>query len=249
MSLSLRLALLTQVVAAFNAGHFKGSRTTSLATNGTEDSLVYSGVTNAVGMFDLRAPTQAAASAGKAPANGAKSGQPVGVQVDEKLMEQLEKDLSPACSKRYVAMMKGEGPEMHTFNQHAPKDTKGKQCEQELKGNECKTLARMSESQQVPDGRKMTAKTKVEGISCLPKECTEQKDLAVLATFMHRQTKEIFPDERIKVALHVDCSASGGAIVDATGGVAEVAPEPKKSGASVLVSLTPLVALLLSLLA
>merc|ERR1719335_1446728 len=74
-------------------------------------------------MFDLRAPTQAAASAGKAPATGAKSGQPVGVQVDEKLMEQLEKDLSPACSKRYVAMMKGEGPQMHSFNQHAPKDS------------------------------------------------------------------------------------------------------------------------------
>jgi len=245
--MSFRLALLIPVVAAFNAGHFKGSRTTSLTTNGTEDSLVYSGVTKSFAMFDLRAPTQAAASAGKAPATGAKSGQPVGVQVDEKLMEQLEKDLSPACSKRYVAMMKGEGPQMHSFNQHAPKDTKGEQCEKELQGAECSTLAKMMESQQVPDGRKMTAKTKVEGISCLPKECTEQKDLAVLATFMHRQTKEIFPDERIKVALHVDCSASGGAVVDATGGPAEVAPEPKKSGASVLVSLTPLITLLFSL--
>merc|ERR1719443_820761 len=100
-------------------------------------------------MFDLRAPTQAAASAGKAPATGAKSGQPVGVQVDEKLMEQLEKDLSPACSKRYVAMMKGEGPQMHSFNEHA-KDSKGDQCEKELKGAECQTLAKMTESQEVP---------------------------------------------------------------------------------------------------
>merc|ERR1719379_2651482 len=144
-------------------------------------------------------------------------------------------------------MMKGEGPEMHSFNEHSPKDAKGEQCEKELKGAECKTLARMTEAQQVPDGRKMTAKTKVEGMSCLPKECTSQKDLAVLATFMHRQTKEIFPDQRIKVALHVDCSASGGAIVDASGGEPEVAPEPKKSGASVLVSLTPLITLLFSL--
>merc|ERR1719399_382517 len=180
-------------------------------------------------MFDLRAPTQAAASAGKAPATGAKSGQPVGIQVEEKLMKQLEKDLSPACSKRYVAMMKGEGPEMHSFNQHAPKDDKGKQCEKELQGSECSTLAKITESQQVPDGRKMTAKTQVEGMSCLPKECTEQKDLAVLATFMHRQTKEIFPDQRVKVGLHVDCSASGGAIVDANGGEPDVT-EPKKSG-------------------
>merc|ERR1719379_3278680 len=117
---------------------------------------------------------------------------------------------------------------MHSFNQHAPKDTKNKQCEQELQGSECSTLARMTESQQVPDGRKMTAKTKVEGMSCLPKECTSEKDLAVLATFMHRQTKEIFPDQRVKVALHVDCSAAGGAIVDANGGEADVTDVPKK---------------------
>merc|ERR1719159_991315 len=119
--------------------------------------------------------------------------------------------------------MKGEGPKMHNFNEHNPKDSKGDQCEKELQGSECHTLARMTESQQVPDGRKMTAKTKVEGMSCLPKECTSQKDLAVLAVFMHRQTKEIFPDERIKVALHVDCSKAGGAVVDANGGDAEVA--------------------------
>merc|ERR1719352_2109512 len=113
--------------------------------------------------------------------------------------------------------MKGEGPEMHTFNEHG-KDSKNKQCAEELQGSECSTLAKMTEAQKVPDGRKMTAKTKVEGVSCLPKECTSQKDLSVLAAFMHRQTKEIFPDERIKVALHVDCSKSGGAVVDANGG-------------------------------
>merc|ERR1719352_700141 len=134
--------------------------------------------------------------------------------------------------------MKGEGPEMHTFNEHG-KDSKGNQCEKELKGAECSTLARMTESQQVPDGRKMTAKTKVEGVSCLPKECTSQKDLSVLAVFMHRQTKEIFPDERIKVALHVDCSKSGGAVVDADGGKPDVAPE-QKSGA---MRMAPLLAL------
>merc|ERR1719352_1478492 len=136
--------------------------------------------------------------------------------------------------------MKGEGPEMHTFNEHG-KDSKGNQCEKELQGAECQTLARMTESQQVPDGRKMTAKTKVEGVSCLPKECTSQQDLSVLAVFMHRQTKEIFPDERIKVALHVDCSSSGGAIVDANGGKPDVA-EPPKSDA---MRMAPLLALVL----
>merc|ERR1719337_491904 len=124
-------------------------------------------------------------------------------------------------------MMKGEGPQMHEFSEHSKKDSKGSPGEKELKGAECSTLARMTESQQVPDGRKMTAKTKVEGVSCLPKECTSSQDLSVLAAFMHSQTKEIFPDERIKVALHVDCSATGGAIVDANGGEPEVAEKPK----------------------
>merc|ERR1719420_804995 len=191
-------------------------------------------------MFAVRAPKAPAAEAG---AGAGKATQPVGVQVDEKVMDNPQKDLSPECSKRYTAMMKGKGPEMHNFNEHNPKDSKGDQCEKELQGSECQTLARMTESQQVPDGRKMTAKTKVEGMSCLPKECTSQKDLAVLASFMHKQTKEIFPDERIKVALHVDCSASGGAIVDANGGEADVQEKPKKSGAAVL-SVTPLLALL-----
>merc|ERR1719265_1421305 len=179
-------------------------------------------------MFAVRAPKSSGAD---------KSQQPVGVQVDEKVMDNLKKDLSSACSKRYTAMMNGEGPQMHSFNEHA-KDSKGSQCEQELKGAECSTLAKMTESQKVPDGRKMTANTKVEGVSCLPKECTSQQDLTVLAAFMHKQTKEIFPDERIKVALHVDCSASGGAVVDANGGEPQVAP--KKSAA---MRMAPLLAL------
>merc|ERR1719265_1501846 len=190
-------------------------------------------------MFAVRAPKAPAAN------SGAKSQQPVGVQVDEKVMNNLEKDLSPDCSKRYTAMMKGEGPEMHSFNEHSPKDSKGDQCEKELKGAECSTLARMTESQQVPDGRKMTAKTKVEGMSCLPKECTSQQDLSVLAAFMHKQTKEIFPDQRVKVALHVDCSSSGGAIVDANGGEPDVT-EAKKSGAF---RMAPLAALVFAMLA
>merc|ERR1719321_1346172 len=193
-------------------------------------------------MFAVRAPKAPAAEAG---AGAGKAKQPVGVQVDEKVMDNLQKDLSPECSKRYTAMMKGEGPEMHNFNEHNPKDSKGDQCEKELKGAECSTLARMTESQKVPDGRKMTAKTKVEGMSCLPKECTSQQDLSVLVAFMHRQTKEIFPDQRVKVALHVDCSASGGAIVDANGGEPDVTGPPK-SGAF---RMAPLVALVFAMLA
>lgn len=241
--MSLRLALIVPLVAAGRVSHLKGAKSTSLSTNATADALVYNGVNNAIDMFSVRAP-KAPANAQQA-AGADKTKQPVGVQVEEKLMNQLEKDLSPDCSKRYSAMMKGEGPEMHSFNEHSPKDSKGDQCEKELKGAECSTLARMTESQKVPDGRKMTAKTKVEGMSCLPKECTSQKDLSVLAAFMHRQTKEIFPDQRVKVALHVDCSSSGGAIVDADGGEPDVTAPPK-SGAF---RMAPLFALVFAMLA
>jgi len=239
----MKLAVLAPAVAAFT--HLKGSKATPL-TKATEDSLVYSGVKSAFEMFAVHAPTQAAA--GKAPAADAQN-QPVGVQVDEKIMKNLESDLSPECGKRYSAMMKGDGPEMHNFNQHGQDDSKGKQCEKELQGSECGTLARITESQQVPDGRKMTAKTKVEGMSCLPKECTSDKDLTVLAAFMHKQTKEIFPDERIQVSLHVDCSASGGAIVDANGGEPKVQGAQKAGASALLSGLAPLLALMFSLFA
>merc|ERR1719261_1684663 len=181
-------------------------------------------------MIEVHAPTQATDS--KAPAAGGK--QPVGLQVEEKVLETLQKELSPACRERYNSMMKGEGPEMHNFKEH-DKGSNSDQCEKELMGSESHTLAKISEAKEVPDGRKMTAHTKVEGVSCLPKECTSQSDLTVLARFMHRQTKEIFPDKAIKVGLHVDCSSSGGATVDADGNPdTPAAPSTQRSGASSL---------------
>jgi len=232
---SLKLVLLVPVwasIAASRSGHFhslKGSQERlAPVVNAAESAF-----SSAFKMVEVHAPSQGTDA--KAPAQGGKSNQPVGVQVEEKVMDDLQKDLSPACSKRYASMMKGEGPKMHTFNEHE-KDSKSDQCEKELMGSECNTLAKISEAKSVPDGRKMTAHTSVEGISCLPKECTSQSDLDVLATFMHRQTKEIFPDEAIKVSLHVDCSASGGAVVDADGNPDTPAAPPAKerSGASTL---------------
>jgi len=234
-----RLALLAPAVAATRTAHLQGSKANALATP-IED---FTGVKVAFEMFAVHAPTQAAA--GKAPAADAQN-QPVGVQVDEKLMDQLHKDLSPECGKRYTAMMKGDGPQMHNFDQHG-KDAKGDQCQKELKGSECGTIATVTEAQTVPDGRKLSSKTTVEGMSCLPKECTSQKDLSVLAAFMHGQTKEIFPDERIKVDLHVDCAASGGAVVDQP--PKAVAPAPKSGASALLGVMAPLLALLFSLFA
>eukprot|EP00746_Dinoflagellata_sp_MGD_P162798 gnl/MRDRNA2_/MRDRNA2_90522_c0_seq1.p1 gnl/MRDRNA2_/MRDRNA2_90522_c0~~gnl/MRDRNA2_/MRDRNA2_90522_c0_seq1.p1 ORF type:complete len:247 (-),score=64.41 gnl/MRDRNA2_/MRDRNA2_90522_c0_seq1:157-897(-) len=219
------VSVLTYGVATRNS-HFKGKHGKQDRMSPVVDA-AQQAFQSAFHMIEVRAPTQAS----KSP-SAAGGGQPIGVQVEEKVMDNLHKDLSPACSQRYSKMMKGEGPAMHSFDQHG-EGSKSDQCEKELMGSECHTLAKISEAKEVPDGRKMTAHTKVEGVSCLPKECTSQSDLTVLARFMHRQTKEIFPDKAIKVGLHVDCSSSGGATVDADGNPdTPTAPSAHRSGAS-----------------
>jgi len=223
----LAMVLATAAATRHQNAHFKGS-TVKLAP---VVNAAQSAFQSAFHMIEVRAPSQGGEGA---PSVGGK--QPVGVQVDEKVMQKLEKDLSPACGKRYASMMNGEGPAMHSFNNH-DESSKSDQCEKELMGSECHTLAKISEDKKVPDGRKMTAHTTVEGVSCLPKECTSESDLKTLSRFMHSQTKEIFPDEAIKVGLHVDCSANGGAIVDADGNPDTPSTPPsqnQKSGASAL---------------
>lgn len=235
----LKLALLAPAwasVANRNAhSHLKGNKVLAPVAGVAQEAFQ-----KAFKMFEASAPSD-----GKAPAAGGK--QPVGVQVDEKVMKKLHEELSDDCSKRYKNMMQGEGPAMHNYEDHDEK-SKSDKCEKEYKGSRCHTLAEISEAKQVPDGRHMEARTSVEGMSCLPKECTSKKDLTVLAKFMHGQTKEIFPDEAIKVGLHVDCSASGGAIVDADGNPdtpSSPQPEKPRSGASALSALFGIAPLLI----
>merc|ERR550537_1972163 len=136
--------------------------------------------------------------------------QPVAIQVDEPVMEQLHKYLSPTCSKRYKAMMQGEGPQMHQFNEHG--ETTG-QCDK-LQGKICAQEVAITESYVAPqDGRKLEQRLEVTGNSCLPKECMSESDLNTLATFMHKQTKEVLPGQDLLIELHVDCSKSGGGVV------------------------------------
>lgn len=151
--------------------------------------------------------------------------QPVAVQVEEHVVEQLHKDLSPTCSKRFQAMMKGEGPQMHQFNEHG--ESTG-QCDA-LEGKLCAQEVAITESYIAPkDGRKLEQRLEVEGNSCLPKECMSQSDLSTLATFMHKQTKEVLPGQDLLIELNVDCSKSGGGKTI----VGKSAPqEPQKSAA------------------
>merc|ERR1719453_1662439 len=131
-------------------------------------------------------------------------------------MDKMHGALSKDCSTRYSAMIAGEGPAMHTFSEH-DQNADNDQCEQALEGHICHTVAQISENKDHPDGRQMVSNMKVEGKSCLPKQCSNQKDLQVLSAFMHQQSKEVMPGDDVKVSLHVDCSKSGGGIVEATG--------------------------------
>merc|ERR1719262_1316892 len=154
------------------------------------------------------------AAAGKAPAAGGKApagtNQPVAVQVDESVLKQLHKDLSPSCSKRFTAMLKGEGPQMHEFAEHG--ESTG-QCDK-LEGKLCDQEVAITESQVAPkDGRKLEQRLEVTGNSCLPKECMSENDLKTLASFMHKQTKELMPGDATNIELNVDCSKSGGGVV------------------------------------
>eukprot|EP00746_Dinoflagellata_sp_MGD_P007224 gnl/MRDRNA2_/MRDRNA2_114264_c0_seq1.p1 gnl/MRDRNA2_/MRDRNA2_114264_c0~~gnl/MRDRNA2_/MRDRNA2_114264_c0_seq1.p1 ORF type:complete len:251 (-),score=70.14 gnl/MRDRNA2_/MRDRNA2_114264_c0_seq1:91-843(-) len=191
-------------------------------------------VVTALGGLALHtAPSVGAAAASKAAGAAAKApggtNQPVAVQVEEKVVEKLHKDLSPACSKRFSAMMKGEGPQMHQFNEHG--ESKG-QCDQ-LEGKLCAQEVAITEAYTAPkDGRKLEQRLEVTGNSCLPKECMSQSDLNTLATFMHKQTKEVLPGQDLFIELNVDCSKSGGGTVLV--GKPDAKPEqPQKSAAFV----------------
>lgn len=229
-----------------NAGQLKGSA--NLASGKFVDEAAVKDEVNAgVSSFALKAPGTAPAAAAAA-AKGKKGAmdQPVAVQIDETVLKKLQKQLSPKCGERYTAMLKGQGPQMHNFNRHGGDDETLTQCEQELEGKVCHTDAKITESQNAPDGRKLSQELNVEGKSCLPKECTQQSDLQALASFMHGQTKELMPGEAVKVQLNVDCAKSGGGNVQVSG--AEPEKQQAKTPKSSSFMTTPLFALALVLL-
>jgi len=189
----------------------KGSRLIADSTI-TDDLLV------TLNEFSLRndAPTEGQAASGL----GAKQ---VGIQLEEATMEKLEKDLSSGCGKRF-----GKDPRMQKFSKHDANAAGQADC-QKLEGHMCATNAAVIQGQLAPDGRKLKQTTKVGGQSCLPKECTNQSDLQVLARFMHGQTKDMMPGQEVQ--LKVDCSKSGGSTVDVA---ALGSPQQVKSAAFAL---------------
>jgi len=211
-------------------------------------TLMRSKIVEALGGMSLHAaPNAVEATAGKAPSAGGKApsqmNQPVAIQVEEHVLEELHKDLTPDCSKRFHAMMKGEGPQMHQFNQHG-EDNSG-QCEK-LQGKVCAQEVAITESYTAPkDGRKLSQRLEVQGNSCLPKECMAESDIKTLASFMHKQTKDLMPGQDLFVELNVDCSKSGGGSVLV--GQPTPKPEPAPKSAASMLAFGPVVAMLCSM--
>lgn len=228
---------LTAVGAADATRHLKRAAKPSdaqMILDAHAQQLLREHVTAAIGGFEL----QAGDNQVKAPMKGAagdKVNQPVAVQVDEKTMEKLQKELSPKCSARFSSMMEGKGPAMHNFKDHKVGKSSSKQCEK-LQGKICVTEAAVLESYTHHDGRKLSQEVEVTGNGCLPSECTSQKDIETLATFMHKQTEEMVASHDTTVELRVDCSLTGGGVVHLGKKGQKTVPEPKakKSAASTL---------------
>lgn len=134
---------------------------------------------------------------------------PISRQISEHDMKVFVDALSPKCARRMKAMLKGEGPAIHTFGGREVNSTTPN-CHR-LHGAPCDTRAHIEEHSTTTSGRAMKSSVDVSGQSCLPIDCTtEEGDLRSLAGFMRAQAKESLPSPDSNVELHVDCTATGG---------------------------------------
>lgn len=140
-----------------------------------------------------------------------KGKQPTHMQVPEEEMDEFMAKLSSSCRKQYKDILNGEGAAIHTFG--SPQvNASGTECKK-LEGKLCFTRALVQQQKKHTD-RNMKSFVDVSGNSCLPDQCTQTDDLTALAEFMRGKAKEQVPGMETKIGLHVDCSNSGGAMVD-----------------------------------
>jgi hypothetical protein len=152
----------------------------------------------------LRAPAPAEEKAEK----DGKQLQPVSTQVSQKDMETFLATLSPDCSKQFSAIMGGNAPAIHTFGEAGVNSTSGG-CDK-LDGSVCATEAQIESVKTGPAERQIRSLQQVSGDGCLPRHCTQKKDLTALAGFMQSKAKESVPGTGVFVKLQVDCTGSGG---------------------------------------
>lgn len=188
-------------------------------------------VANLLGAASLREPR------GRQP-----PGMGVTVQVEKAELETLERDLTKDCGGRFSAQIEGDAPEMSEFQGGGDAAKDSPQC-QKLEGHLCTTRAKVTQNETAPDGRVLFKEIKVSGSSCLPEECTGGGDLLALAKFLRGRAKELIGSYKITLALHVDCSAEGGAVASLDGAGQPEAPRAEaRSGAGPRAALASLAA-------
>lgn len=153
----------------------------------------------------------------RAPKEGSsKQPQGVSMQVPEKEMTALLKQLSSRCEKQFSGILNGSQPPIHTFGDTGTNASQA-HCT-ELEGSLCHTTAQIKQNKTDSARRTMESTVEVSGNGCLPHQCTAQDDLGVLVAFMQAKAKDTVPGTDVRLELSVDCSESGGGQITLTEG-------------------------------
>jgi len=141
---------------------------------------------------------------------GDKSSSRVSMQLAQEELAALTAKLTASCGSRFSAVLEGKSPSLHTFQSNGNTSDEG--C-RSLNGSLCKTQAHMhNKAQEMGSARRMQKAVDVTGQGCLPRECLSTSDLQPLANFLRGKAQENLPGLSSEVALHVDCTASGGGV-------------------------------------
>jgi len=141
---------------------------------------------------------------------GDKSSSRVSMQLAQEELVALTAKLSTGCRSRFSALIEGKSASLHTFQSNGNTSDEG--C-RSLNGSLCKTQAHMhNKAQEMGSARRMQKAVDVTGQGCLPRECLSTSDLQPLANFLRGKAQENLPGLSSEVALHVDCTASGGGV-------------------------------------
>jgi len=163
---------------------------------------------------DVNATVAAAAQVVKIPEESKEKQMPrkVSMQIPDEEINSFLGKLSQGCETQYTAMFHGQGSGLDTFGAPGVEST-AESC-QSLNGSLCANMAHIAQESRNSSGRSMNTKVQVKGNGCLPKACISEKDLSVLAAFMHSKAKSsgTISGEGVDLDLHVDCTASGGSV-------------------------------------
>jgi len=176
---------------------------------------------------------------------GNKKSSRVSMQLAQEELAALTAKLTASCGSRFSAVLEGKSPSLHTFQSNGNTSDEG--C-RSLNGSMCKIQAHMhNKAQEMGSARRMQTAVDVTGQGCLPRECLSTSDLQPLANFLRGKAQENLPGLSAEVALHVDCTASGGGMAS-VGDIATHTNATSLHSAASSVASVPLAAMVLAYL-